>query len=69
MEVCGGVAWTSKGVCRQGGWRTTEVMKTIYTKLSPKEVDEAFGKVLDSSTLAMELSNSTHPGNKVGMML
>ena len=43
---------------RQGGWRTTDVMKSIYTKFSQNEVDAAISGVLDSSSLVVELRRS-----------
>ena len=40
---------------QQGGWRTTEVMKLIYTKLSPTEVDAAISNVVRASSLQIQI--------------
>ena len=40
---------------QQGGWRTTLVMSTIYTKLNRKEVDAALSRVADASSLQIAI--------------
>lgn len=37
---------------QQGGWRTSEVMKSIYTTLSAKEVESELHKVANATSLA-----------------
>ena len=43
---------------QQGGWRTTEIMRAVYTKLTRKEVDIELRKVLDASSLRLTLRQS-----------
>ena len=40
---------------QQGGWRTTEIMNRIYTKLSAKEVAEEIHTVAGQASLQLEL--------------
>ena len=40
---------------QQGGWRTTEIMKTVYAKLSPTEVDAAISSVVRASSLLIQI--------------
>ena len=40
---------------QQGGWRTTDVMKTIYTTLNRQEVDAELSKVVNGTSLAINL--------------
>jgi hypothetical protein len=42
---------------QQGGWRTTEIMKTIYTKLARHEVDAALSQVVAASLLQLSLEH------------
>ena len=40
---------------QQGGWRTSEVMKTIYTKLSTLEVEHELSTVANRASLSYDL--------------
>ena len=40
---------------QQGGWRTTEIMNRIYTKLTAKEVAEEIHAVAGQASLQLEL--------------
>ena len=40
-----------------GGWRTTDIMKAIYTKMSPSEIEDELVRVARNSSVGHDIRN------------